>query len=298
MLPVKVLVTGAAGQLGRALVQYRSGDCELLARSRNELDIADTVSVERFLSQENIGAVINAAAYTNVEAAEREPTQAYRINGEAPAALARACLQTGARLVHVSTDFVFDGEASMPYLPTDVPRPLNVYGASKLEGERQVLEILGEHACVMRTSWLYGPGGTNFVSKMLQLMADKDTLRVVVDERGSPTSTATLATALWACVTRSIGGIQHWSDAGVISRHEFAVEIAKVAHELGLIGRIPQIVPVDSTQFSSAVRRPAYSALDTRSTQAALSLPATPWRKSLRNALANYRSQSMRTSHA
>lgn len=282
---MKVLVTGAAGQLGRALAQHRAGEHELLTRAHGELDIADAASVERLLKQENIGAVINAAAYTNVEAAEREPAAAFRGNSEAPASLARACLQSGAYLVHVSTDFVFDGKASAPYKPTDTPRPANVYGASKLEGERRVLDILGARACVVRTSWLYGPGGNNFVTKMLKLMETRDTLSVVSDEYGCPTSTATLAQALWTCVARNTGGIHHWSDAGVTSRHAFALEIARVGHELGLIERIPQILPVDSKTFSSAVKRPAYSALDTTATQEALQLTPPRWQDSLRSAL-------------
>lgn len=278
---MRVLLTGANGQLGRALQASCPPDCRFVARGRDALDITDAAALAALLEDGAFQAVINAAAYTNVEAAERTPADAFRINSAAVALLAEACAGRGVHLVHVSTDFVFDGAKTTPYTVQDAPRPLNAYGASKLEGEQHALRLLPDDACVVRTSWLHGAHGTNFVTKVLQRMKTADTLRVVTDEVGSPTAVGSLAPALWQCALQRIKGLQHWSDAGAVTRYEFAGEIARQAHQRGLIGKLPHILPALVADFPSGVRRPAYSVLDSSATQKALGREAVRWQDGL-----------------
>lgn len=278
---MRVLITGANGQLGRALQASCPRDCQFVARGHDTLDISDAAALAALLEGEAFHTVINAAAYTDVEAAERASADAFRINGTAPGLLGKACAGRGVHLVHVSTDFVFDGAKTTPYTVQDEPRPLNAYGASKLEGEQRVLSLLPENACVVRTSWLHGAHGTNFVTKVLQRMKTADTLRVVTDEVGSPTAVGSLAPALWQCALQRAKGIQHWSDAGAVTRYEFANEIARQALERGLIDKLPHILPARVADFPSGVRRPAYSVLDGSATQQGLGLEAPRWQDGL-----------------
>ena len=284
---MNVLLTGAGGQLSTALQSRVPPGIQCLAVTRGDLDIADAPAIAHRLDDSNITAVINAAAYTDVERAEREPDQAMRTNASACGALARACKAHGARLIHISTDFVFDGKQSRPYLTTDEPNPLSVYGRSKLQGEHEVLRILAEQACVVRTSWLHSAQGANFVTKILGRMRSGEPVRVVTDEVGSPTATYSLAEAVWACVSRPISGVHHWSDSGAINRFEFAEAIAQDAYQIGLLRALPVLQQARVADFKSAAERPAYSVLDTRETQAALGMNAIGWREGLRLTLLN-----------
>jgi dTDP-4-dehydrorhamnose reductase len=278
---MKVLVCGANGQLGAALQSRVPRGIEVLATTRQALDITDSAAVEATLGRERISLLINAAAYTDVEGAERSKEEAFRVNAEGPASLARACAATQARLLHVSTDFVFDGEKRVPYSTEDEPHPLSVYGASKLEGERRVMDILGANACIMRTSWLHSGRGANFVTKILDRMRSGGPVRVVTDEIGSPTSAYSLAEALWRSAERAISGVYHWSDAGIVTRFEFATAIADRAVGLGLLRSPPALQAALVADFKSAAVRPAYSVLDTQRTQAALDLHPRHWKDGL-----------------
>lgn len=277
---MKVLITGANGQLGLALQRFAPRDSDVVAFGRDSLDITNAAAVDTAL-QAGADVLINAAAYTDVEAAERTPAPAFAVNSEGTAILARACAARGIRLIHVSTDFVFDGEKAAPYLPSDEPRPLNAYGASKLEGERRALEILPD-ACIVRTSWLHSAHGANFVTKMLQRMRSQRTLRVVVDEIGGPTTVDSLAGALWQCAQRSPRGIHHWSDAGATSRFDYARAISELAAEHGLIAQPAAIEPAHAAEFAGGAKRPRYSVLDTTATRAALGIEPRSWIEGLR----------------
>lgn len=279
---MRALITGANGQLGRALQRFAPADCRLAAFGHVELDITDAHAVEAALAAGRYDVLINAAAYTNVEAAERDTERAYRTNALAPGTIARACAVHGVHLVHVSTDFVFDGAKGAPYTPEDAPAPLNVYGASKLEGERNVASALPGRACIVRTSWVHSADGANFVTKMLERMAAGAPLRVVTDEVGAPTSVHSLARALWRCASARLNGLHHWSDAGVVSRFDYARAIASIAGEIGLLATQPEIVPARVADFPSSARRPTYSVLDTRATQAALGITPPSWQDGLR----------------
>ena len=284
---MNVLVTGAGGQLGTALQNCVPAGIRCLPLDRSGLDITDVSAVARRLEESKVSAVINAAAYTDVERAEREPDQAIRINATACSILASACKAHGARLIHISTDFVFDGGQSRPYLTTDEPNPLSVYGRSKLRGEHEVLHILAERACVVRTSWLHSAQGSNFVTKILTRMRSGEPVRVVTDEVGSPTAAHSLATVAWACVSRSASGLHHWSDSGAVTRFQFAEAIAQDAFQMGLLPALPVLQRARVADFKSAAERPAYSVLDTRATEAAVGMNAISWREGLKLTLLN-----------
>jgi dTDP-4-dehydrorhamnose reductase len=272
---MRVLVTGASGQLGVALQRFAPPDIEVVALGREALDITNRAAVGAVLKQ-NADALINAAAYTDVEGAERAPAEAFRINSEGAAILAANCAANRIRLVHVSTDFVFDGAKGTPYEPSDEAQPLNVYGASKLEGERRVLEILA-NACIVRTSWVHSADRANFVTKMVRRMRSGASLHVVADEVGAPTSVHSLAPVLWQCAMQSARGIHHWSDAGSTNRFEYARAIGGFAREYALLAELPPILPAQTADFPSGAKRPKYSVLATEATQAALGIRARPW---------------------
>lgn len=277
---MKAFITGASGQLGLALRRLAPTGVEVVALGRNALDIADRTAVERVLKN-GADVLINAAAYTDVEGAERNADEAFRINSEGAANLASACATHRIRLIHVSTDFVFDGKRRAPYRPSDEPSPLNVYGASKLDGEQRVLAIL-PNACVVRTSWVHSADNANFVTKIVQRLRAGASLRVVTDEIGSPTATLSLAPALWRCAERAIHGIHHWSDAGIVHRFDYARAIAQLAVEYGLIAQAPEIAPATTADFPGGAKRPAYSALAIDQTEVALELQARSWLEGLR----------------
>ena len=287
---MKVFITGANGQLGLALQRLAPPGIDVVPFRRADLDIADRDAVEAAL-RTGADALINAAAYTDVEGAERNAADAFRINSEGAAHLATACAAHRIRLVHISTDFVFDGEKREPYLPTDEPHPLNVYGASKLEGEQRVLEILPS-ACVVRTSWVHSAYNANFVTKIVQRMRSGAPLRVVVDEIGSPTATLSLAPTLWACATRSIRGIHHWSDAGSVNRFDYASAIGHLAVEYGLIAAAPSIDRARAAEFAGGAKRPRYSVLAIDATETALALRARPWMDGLRSTMHDLQTRS------
>jgi dTDP-4-dehydrorhamnose reductase len=257
---------------------------ELTAIPQQELDLDEPAAVRAAVRQVNPALVINAAAYTQVDKAETDREAAFRINADAPRAMAEAVAGLGTRLIHVSTDFVFDGERPVPWAVDATPRPLNVYGESKLAGERAVLEVLGPRATVVRTSWLYAAQGNNFVRTMLNLMRSRDSLGVVADQVGTPTWAASLARVVWDMAQRpGIVGIQHWSDEGVASWYDFAIAIQEEALARGLLERAIPIRAIPAADYPTPARRPRYSVLDKRPTVAALGYAPPHWRVSLRN---------------
>ena len=284
---MKVLVTGAGGQVGQALIRSAPAGVTALGLSRAELDIADSEASAEVIRKRDPQVIINTAAYTAVDKAESEPDAARAANEAGPSRLAEAAARSGVRLIQISTDFVFDGTASTPYPPDHATAPLSVYGATKLGGEHAVLERLGHHALVLRTAWVYAPTGHNFVLTMLRLMREKGSVRVVADQIGSPTSAESIARALWAiCAKPSLAGIHHWTDAGVASWYDFAVAIAEEALSLGLLVSPVDVIPITTAEYPTPARRPRYSVLDTRATRDALGIRAPHWRASLRRVLA------------
>jgi dTDP-4-dehydrorhamnose reductase len=283
---VKVLVTGAGGQVATALTKLKPASAELVSLSEAELDITDRDTVRRRMAILDPDVIINAAAYTAVDKAESDSQLAERVNGDAPGYLAEAAYANGARFLHISTDFVFDGQATAPYRPDAPTAPLGVYGLSKLHGEQRALEASHGQALVLRTAWVYAANGHNFVRTMLRLMAERNTIKVVSDQRGSPTWADSVARALWAAAEKpQFRGIHHWTDAGVASWYDFAMAIAADGRELGLLKKPVEVLPIATREYPTPAKRPAYSVLDRSSTEAGLSLSAAPWRDNLKKML-------------
>ncbi len=283
---MKVLLAGARGQLGFELLRRVPPGVEVVAVDLEELDITSREAVLEFCKQIRPDLVINAAAYTAVDRAEAEPDPAYAVNAGGAAHLAEGIQEEGGRLVQISTDFVFDGSSGRPYRPDDPPAPLCVYGASKLEAERRVRAMLGSRVLVLRTAWLYSVHGGNFVKTMLRLMREKGRVQVVCDQVGTPTWAGTLAEAIWMLASRDcFGRTLHCTDAGVASWYDFAVAIGEEACNLGLLGSQPEVIPIPSSRYPTAARRPAYSVLDKTETWDVLGGPAPHWRTTLRRML-------------
>jgi dTDP-4-dehydrorhamnose reductase len=218
------MICGAGGQLGWELRRTAPPDIDLSPFTSRQLDITRKEQVADTVAGIRPALIINGAAYTAVDRAEQESDLAFAVNGRGVANLAEAARQCGARLIHISTDFVFDGSQSHPYLPTDETNPLSVYGASKREGEKLALAILPD-ALIVRTAWVYSSHGANFVKTMLRLMNDRETIGVVADQVGSPTWANGLARTLWQLSATGLHGIHHWTDSGVASWYDFAVAI-------------------------------------------------------------------------
>jgi dTDP-4-dehydrorhamnose reductase len=284
---VKVLITGAGGQVGRALLSCVPAQVQAIGMDRCALDIGEAKPLADLLAVERIDSLINAAAYTAVDRAEVEPEQAFAVNATAVGVLARVCSAAHVRLVHLSTDFVFDGSLSVPYRPEAATNPLSAYGSSKREGERLLAAEAGLDHVVIRTSWVYASTGRNFVLTMLRLFRERSEVSVVCDQVGTPTSARSLSRCIWAVATkRDIPAMMHFSDAGVASWYDFAVAIYEEARALGLIDRPVQVVPINSAQYPTAAVRPRFSVLDKTQTWAELGLQPEHWRDALRKVLA------------
>lgn len=282
---MKILVTGGNGQVGKALAASSPQGWDVALMGRDMLDIADFDAARAAIEAVAPDVLINAAAYTAVDRAESDAENADRINGAAVANLADACAARDVRLVHYSTDFVFDGLSSRSYSPDDRPAPLSVYGRSKLAGETAA--AAGAANLVLRTSWIYAAGGANFVSTMLRLMAERDEVRVVADQVGTPTHALSLARATWRLVESGARGVHHFTDAGVASWYDFAVAIAEEARTAGLLDRDVRVVPIATADYPTPARRPAFSVLDKADCWKLLGAPSRHWRTELRNALAS-----------
>jgi dTDP-4-dehydrorhamnose reductase len=281
-----IMLTGANGQLGWELQRHaqRLG-CPVHAFDRHTLDIANAGIVDSIVDNLCPDIIINAAAYTAVDRAEEEPQQAYAVNRDGAANLAWAAHECGATLIHVSTDFVFDGAKGMPYEPDDEPCPQGIYGASKLAGELAVQKIMGDKALIIRTAWVYSAFGNNFVKTMLRLMGSRDELRVVDDQIGSPTWARGLADCIWRALKSHLTGTYHWTDAGVASWYDFAVAIQEEALNLELLNKRVPVKPISTSEYALPAKRPSYSVLDKSDTWKKLGYVAPHWRGSLRSML-------------
>ena len=281
---MKVIVAGAGGQLGQALQASAPAGAQIIALGHADLDIGDAAKVAAVVSIAAPDLVINAAAYTAVDKAESDEWAAYRINGEGPGHLAAAAHAANARFVHVSTDFVFNGRSGKPYAPDHETDPLGVYGASKLAGERSALAA-DPKAIILRTAWVYGVTGHNFVRTMLRLMAERDEVRVVADQIGTPTFAGSLADAIWALHAAGASGIHHWTDSGAASWYDFAVAIQEEALQIGLLDRTVPVIPIATSDYPTPAKRPHYSVLNKSSAIALIGAAAPHWRTNLRHML-------------
>ena len=280
---MKVLMTGANGQLGMEMKDALPHDIELVSTDIDELDVTDRVAVETYVYALRPDAIINAAAYTAVDQAERALEKVFQINAEAVGYLAGAAQNVGARFVQVSTDFVFDGETPRPYKPDNKVNPLNVYGASKAEGEAIALAKTNGSALIVRTAWVYSVYGSNFVKTMLKLMAEGDEISVVADQIGTPTWAKGLACFLWEVLVNhsALKGVHHWTDNGVASWYDFAFLIQETAYNLKILDRRIAINAISSEQYPMLAKRPSCCVLDKSKSFEAEGLQPMHWSEAL-----------------
>lgn len=296
---MRVLITGANGQLGYALQKTAavfSAETHLalqpIALTRAEFDLAQPETLAALLNQYQPDAIINTAAYTAVDKAEADQVQANKINALAVADIARWCEAHQTPLIQVSTDFVFDGKKSSPYLPDDQTNPLGVYGQTKCAGEQAALANCS-NSYVVRTGWVYCEQGNNFVKTMLRLGAERDVLGVVADQIGTPTYAVNLAQMIWLLLAkRPEQKLFHFSDAGVASWYDFAVAIFAEAKRAGLLEKIPQVNPIATSDYPTPARRPAYSVLDKQQTWQSFNIVPEHWRNALCTMLHAYKKQN------
>ncbi|GAB1353743.1 dTDP-4-dehydrorhamnose reductase [Erysipelotrichia bacterium] len=280
----KAMIAGMGGQLGFELKRTTPENVVLFAPTEADLDITSRDSVFACITKEQPAVIINCAAYTAVDKAESEIEKAYAVNQTGPRYLAEAARQHNALLVHISTDFVFDGSQGRPYSIEDRPNPLSVYGKSKLAGENEVVNS-GAEAFIVRTAWLYSSHGNNFVKTMLRLMKERESIGVVADQIGTPTWANSLAQVIWQLIDRNARGLFHWSDAGVASWYDFAVAIQEEAHALGLLQKQIPIKAIATTDYPLPATRPGFSVLDKTATCRSIGRQPDHWRTNLRQML-------------
>ena len=289
MKTTNILITGANGQLGREMRNVLTGDqrfnavyTDVAGNDIVMLDITDEDAVEQMVNDHAINVIVNCAAYTAVDAAEDNEPLAERLNADAVGILARVAKRHGARMIHVSTDYVFDGKGCVPYTEEMPTCPQSAYGRTKLAGERQLLDALGDDAVILRTAWLYSPYGKNFVKTMLALGKDKPALKVVFDQVGSPTCAYDLARAIVIVMSADQwhGGIYHFSNEGVISWYDFTKAIHRLA---GITGC--DVQPCHSDEFPAKAHRPAYSVLDKTKFKTTFGVTVPYWQDSLEETL-------------
>lgn len=286
-----LLLTGANGQLGRTFCQHWQNEelaekFILKALDRSDLNLVDTDAITVCLNELSPDLILNAAAYTAVDLAEAEREQAFKINEKAVETMGQWSAESGSKILHISTDFVFDGTANSPYTPDEETSPLGSYGASKLAGEQKLRETLPDRYAIVRTSWLYSEYGNNFVKTMLRLMSEKEELSVVSDQIGSPTSTHSLVKFIFGWIEGECPtGIFHWNDGGTISWFDFACAIQHLAIKKGLLESEISIRSIKTEEYPTPARRPAYSVMDRSRAVPFLSTAPQTWQAELEHVM-------------
>ncbi len=293
---MKLLVIGENGQLGWEVCRKgKNQGIDISGLDLPDFDITDPSAVKKAVSQTGVSLVINASAYTAVDKAESEPELAFAVNRDGPAYLAASCGEIGIPLIHISTDYVFDGSKKGPYLETEPVSPLGIYGKSKAAGETEIRDNLKEHI-IIRTAWLYGLHGNNFVKTMLRLREEKDIFRVVADQYGCPTYAADLADAILTIAMQVseqcdvIWGTYHYCGKGVTSWHGFAQEIFDLANQFDTL-RIKKVVPITTSEYPTPAKRPANSGMDCSLITKNFGISLRPWQESLADMLNRYYQQ-------
>ena len=283
-----ILLIGCNGQVGKELQQILPSSGNIISLARPTVDLAQPDTLCSVIRSNQPQIIINAAAYTAVDKAESEPELASAINAIAPLIIAQESQKLGAFLIHISTDYVFDGNGYRPYLETDATNPLSVYGKTKLAGEEAIRETCAHHL-ILRTAWVYGTfGKNNFVKTMLRLGAERQELRVVADQIGNPTWAQDIATVIAQMIpqlTPEISDTYHYTNSGVASWYDFAVAIFEEAQQLGFPLKVERIVPITTAEYPTPARRPAYSVLACRKISAILETYPPHWRERLRQML-------------
>jgi len=279
-----IWVVGDKGMLGREICEQLAMNGIEFTGSDREVDITDQLSIENFAKRMELEWIINCAAYTAVDLAEKEADIAERINSTGAENLGLYAEKRGAKIVHFSTDYVFDGTKREPYVETDTPNPQSVYGRTKLDGELRLMKAAARYF-IIRIAWLYGPFGKNFAATMLRLFGEKDVLTVVADQTGTPTYTRTLAENIVLMVLSATDkyGIYHYTDGGVTTWHGFANEIYRLAEEAGLLKHEVEIKPIPAKDYPTPAKRPAYSVLSKDKVTSALGFAVNDWKDNLKH---------------
>lgn len=278
---MSVSVFGAKGQLGRALRSIAPPDLKVTYAGRLECDLTDANAVNSYIDKINPEYIINCAAYTAGDKAEKEVETCYAVNRDAVQHIADCC--PNRKLIHISTDFVFDGKKQTPYEPEDTTGPLGVYGKSKLAGEQAVLQTISDQAMIIRAAWVYYTSGANFVKTMLRLMTDREALSAVNDQRGSPTFARSLADAIWRVITQRsfTPGTYRWTDSGNLTWYEFAQAIQEGGRAKALLKKAIAITPIPALEYPTPACRPGYNVLDTTKLANLIKRAPSPWRDNL-----------------
>jgi dTDP-4-dehydrorhamnose reductase len=283
---MRALIVGSGGLIATSLQAQVPAGVEVIGLDLPQFDITDPALVQREVDHHQPDVVLNASGYLAVDKAETDRTAVTRVNADGPRYVAQALAHGTARMVHLSTNYVFSGTSSVPYQPGDPAEPASMYGVTKLAGEVAVLQILGERAVVVRTSWVHAAHGTSFMRTILKVLKERGTAKVVDDQLGTPTAAASLAGMLWrAALDPAIAGIHHWTDAGVASWYDFAVAIAEEAVTLGLLPESVHVVPVATAEYPTAAPRPAYGVLAKQATIAAVGMSPPHWRVNVRKVM-------------
>ncbi len=277
----KILIVGALGMLGHDLLKVFAKGYGVIGVDKEEIDITRQGATVKLIKEIAPSVVINAAGYTDVDGCEKKMRKAFAVNGEGARNLAKGCRDKGAKLVYISTDYIFDGEKKTPYRENDNPNPLNIYGESKLMGERYVEDLLDNYL-IVRTQWLYGRHGRNFVETILALARERDKIEVVQDQKGSPTSTVDLSKAIAGLVRKDFRGTFHVSNKGSCSWYDFALEIVRLAGERGA-----EIVPVSSKELNRPAKRPLYSVFNCQRLEKEARIEMRPWQEALKGYFAH-----------
>ncbi|HEY9665008.1 MAG TPA: dTDP-4-dehydrorhamnose reductase [Allocoleopsis sp.] len=308
----QILLIGSGGQVGQELQKTLPAIGKVIGTTHADLDLTQPEPLRQIIRSTQPDLIINAAAYTAVDQAEAEPTVANQINGEAPTIMAEEAQKLGAALIHISTDYVFDGTKNTPYTETDTPNPIGAYGKSKLLGEQGIQAVQANFPefryAILRTAWVYGAlGKANFVKTMLRLGSDREELRVVSDQVGTPTWAGEIAQAITPLSTHLLApasaelpgsGIYHFTNSGITSWYDFAVAIFEEAAQLKVPLKIQRVIPISSAEYPTPAKRPAYSALAWQKIAQILQAPPPHWRHGLRQMLTELYSQTYESDYS
>ena len=292
---MKVLLTGGSGQVGQEIFKSKPEEIEIINPSRKTLDLSDYKACKKIVEDHTPDWIINCGAYTQVDAAEKNILLSKKINGYAPAAFVEAINKINTNLLHISTDFVFDGNQNFPYKENQKRNPLTQYGSSKALGEELIEKKINniEQATILRTSWVISPIGKNFILSMLKLHSEKEIIKVVSDQIGCPTSAGELAKVCWKIIElkkkKKLPFILHWTDAGVASWFDIAVAVGELAIELNINKKEAIVLPINTSEYPTPAQRPKYSLLNTQNASNLLDINPIHWRKNLRNILIEYK---------
>jgi len=307
-----ILLIGAEGQLGQELQKTLLPLGAVIRVSRDQMDLTQPGQIRQMIDDHQPQLIVNAAAYTAVDKAESEPELAHAVNGLAPAVMAEMAQKLGIALIHLSTDYVFNGQQATPYRETDLTNPVSVYGQSKLAGEQGIQQGCDRHI-ILRTAWVYGSyGKSNFVKTMLRLGASREEIKVVCDQVGSPTWAADLAGAISVFASRCLSnseetsgqldspfwGIYNFTNSGVASWYDFAVAIFEIARQLELPLQVQRVLPIPTSEYPTPAKRPAYSVLSLSKTSAVLGYPPPHWQQSLKTMLVELNTYTYESSHS